>query len=154
MSTRKRLSFSTCRRYKLTDLLLAEGLITMRPCSACTSRGVLCVVSPRDERCEQCYRSRRQCDLASPWAEDGRLKKQEEELREQALAAQAEALTTEAKVARLRKQARLVEKRRQALWEREKQNIDELEVDEAVAEALEPSAEEQPQTALSPTGLF
>jgi hypothetical protein len=39
-------------------------------------------------------------------------------------------------VARLRKQARLVEKRRQALWEREKQNIDELKVDEAVAEAV------------------
>jgi hypothetical protein len=114
MPARKRLSSSTCRRHKLADLLLAEGLLTMRPCSSCTSRGVLCVVSPRDKRCEQCYRSRRQCDLASPWAEDGRLKKQEEELHEQALAAQAEALAAEAKVARLRKQARLVEKRRQA----------------------------------------
>jgi hypothetical protein len=87
MPARKRPSSSTFRRHKLADLLLAEGLLTMRPCSFCTSRGVLCVVSPRDERCEQCYRSRRQCDLASPWAEDGRLKKQEEELHEQALAA-------------------------------------------------------------------
>jgi hypothetical protein len=39
-------------------------------------------------------------------------------------------------MARLRKQARLVEKRRQALWEREKQNIKELEMNEAVAEAV------------------
>jgi hypothetical protein len=50
-------------------------------------------------------------------------------------------LAAEAKVARLRKQARLIEKRRQALWEREKQNIDELKVDEAAAKALEPFAE-------------
>jgi hypothetical protein len=57
-------------------------------------------------------------------------------------------------VARLRKQARLVEKWRQALWEREKQNIDELEVDEAAAEALESLAREQPRAALSSTGLF
>jgi hypothetical protein len=87
MPARKRLSSSICRRYKLVDLFLSEDLITIRPCFSCTSRGVLCVVSPRDERCEQCYRFRRQCDLASPWAEDGRLKKQEEEFREQALAA-------------------------------------------------------------------
>jgi hypothetical protein len=137
MPARKRLSSSTFRRYKLADLFLAEGLITIRPCSSCTSRGVLCVVSPRDERYKQCYRSRRQCDLASPWAEDGRLKKQEEELREEALAAEAKAI-------RLRKQARLVKKRRQALWEREKQNIDELKVDEATAKALKPFAEKQP----------
>jgi hypothetical protein len=39
-------------------------------------------------------------------------------------------------VARLRKQARLVEKRRQALWEREKQNIEKLKVDEAVVKAV------------------
>jgi hypothetical protein len=35
-----------------------------------------------------------------------------------------------------------VEKWRQALWEREKQNTDKLKVDEVAAEALKPFAEE------------
>jgi hypothetical protein len=109
----------------------------MRPCLSCTSQGVLCVLSHLDERCEQCYRNQRQCDLASPWAEDDRLKKKGEELREQRLEA-------ETKAARLRKQERLILKRRRALWKREGQNIDELEIDEAAAEALKPFAEEQP----------
>jgi hypothetical protein len=98
----------------------------MRPCASCTSQGVLCVLSSLDERCEQCYRYQRQCDLASPWAEDDRLEKKEKELREQALeaerrgdaareralsafaSAREEALAAEAKAARLRKQARLL----------------------------------------------
>jgi hypothetical protein len=66
MSARKRLSSSIYRRHKLADLLLAEGLITIRPYFFCTSRGVLCVISPRDKRCKQYYRFRRQYDLASP----------------------------------------------------------------------------------------
>jgi hypothetical protein len=65
MSARKRLSFNIFRRYKLADLFLAEGLIIIRPYSFYTSRGVLCVISPRDKRCEQCYRFRRQYDLAN-----------------------------------------------------------------------------------------
>jgi hypothetical protein len=101
----------------------------MRPCTSCTSQGVLCVLSPRDERCEQCYRFNRRCDLASPWAEDDRLQRKEEELREQRLEA-------EMKAARLRKQERQLQKKRKALWEREKQNVAELEVDEAAAEAV------------------
>jgi hypothetical protein len=82
------------------------------------------------------------------------LGKKKKELREQALkaerrgdaareralsafaSAREKALAAEAKAARLRKQARLLQKRRRALWEREKQNIDELEVDEAAAEAV------------------
>jgi hypothetical protein len=53
-------------------------------------------------------------------------------------------------VARLRKQARLIEKRRQALWEREKQNIDELEVNKAASAAV---AGESLVNIESPVGL-
>jgi hypothetical protein len=137
MPARKHLSSSTHRRRKLSDRILCEGVITMRPCSSCTSQGVLCVLSHLDERCEQCYRHQRQCDLASPWAEDDRLKKKGKKLREQRLEA-------ETKAARLRKQKRLLLKRRRALWKREGQNIDKLEVNKAAAEALKPFAEKQP----------
>jgi hypothetical protein len=101
------------------------------------------------------------------------LKKKEKELREQALEAERrgdaareralsafafareEALAAEARAARLRKQARLLQKRRRALWEREKQNIDELEVDEAAAEAVAQATPLAglPKPAFSPTGF-
>jgi hypothetical protein len=105
-------------------------------------------LSPRDERCEQCYRFNRRCDLASPWAEDDRLQRKEEELREQRLEA-------EMKAARLRKQERQLQKKRKALWEREKQNVDELEADEAAAEAVARSTPPAglPEPAPSPTGF-
>jgi hypothetical protein len=129
MPARKRLSTSSFRRHSIADHLLSTRSITIRPCTSCTSQGVLCVLSPRDERCEQCYRFNRRCDLASPWAEDDRFQRKEEELREQRLEA-------EIKAARLRKQERQLQKKRKALWEREKQNVDELEADEAAAEAV------------------
>jgi hypothetical protein len=122
MPARKHLSSSTLRRHKVADRILRRGVITMRPCASCTSQGVLCVLSSLDERCEQCYRYQRQCDLASPWDEDDRLEKKEKELREQALEAErqeeelrGQALKKELKAARLRKQARLLQKRRRAL---------------------------------------
>jgi hypothetical protein len=87
----------------------------MRPCTSCTSQGLLYVLSPRDERCEQCYRFRRQCDLASPWAEDDRLGRKEKELQaqeerllDQAMKAREQALEAERKAVRLRKQTRLL----------------------------------------------
>jgi len=117
----------------------------MRPCASCVSSGTLCVLSARDERCEQCYRFNRSCDLASPWAEDDRLKKKEEQLREERLKAEQAAV-------QLRKQERLVQKKRRLLWEREKQNISELEEDEAASGAA--SQVQSPlQGPRSPTGL-
>jgi hypothetical protein len=66
------------------------------------------MLSPRDERCEQYYRFQRNYNLASPWTEDDRLQAKEEELRNKRLKAEMEA-------SRLRKQERLVRKRRKAL---------------------------------------
>jgi hypothetical protein len=136
---------STLRRHKFADRILAEGFFAMRPCASCVSSGTLCVLSARDERCEQCYRFNRSCELASPWVEDDRLKRKEEQLREERLRAEQEAV-------RLRKQERLVQKKRRLLWEREKQNISELEGDEAVA-GMASRVESPSRGPTSPTGL-
>jgi hypothetical protein len=116
----------------------------MRPCAACVRLGVACVLSSLDERCEQCYRNLRSCDLASPWSEYDRLRVQEEKLRDQRLEA-------EMKAARLRKQERTLQKKRRALADREKLNIEELEVDEMLAEAS--ATVSGPEALNSPTGL-
>jgi hypothetical protein len=101
----------------------------MRPCSACVSRGLTCVVSQLDERCEQCYRNQRSCELAQPWDEFNRVLKKKKELDKQILAAEAKAI-------RLRKQRRLLQKKIKSLGNREAQNILDLEADEALDEAL------------------
>jgi hypothetical protein len=66
MPTRNRTFSSTLRRYQKADRILAEGLFSMRSYTSYTSQGLLYVLSPRDERYEQCYRFRRQYDLANP----------------------------------------------------------------------------------------
>jgi hypothetical protein len=80
MPARNRTSSSTLRRHQKADRILSEGFFSIRPYTSYTSQGLLCVLSPRDERCEQCYRFRRQCDLASPWAENDRLERKEKKL--------------------------------------------------------------------------
>jgi len=117
----------------------------MRPCSYCISVGEFCVLSTLDERCEQCYRGNRSCDLASPWAEDDRLKAKEEILREKRLRAEAEAV-------KIRKAERKLQKQRRLLWEREKQNIAELEVDELLAGAAAAPSEPAPGVPPGPAG--
>jgi hypothetical protein len=118
----------------------------MRPCAHCVASSSLCVLSEVSEKCEQCHRFNRPCDLASPWAEVHRLLKQSDDLKEKVLEAEAKAL-------RLRKQRRVILKKVRALGAREESNIEGLEMDEAVSAAFEPPAEEQPQAAPSPTGL-
>jgi hypothetical protein len=145
MPVRVRAVSSSTRRHNRADRLLAEGTFTMRPCSACVSRGLLCVVSPLDERCEQCFRNQRSCELASPWKEFDRLAKHSERL-------QTEALEAEAKASRLRKQRRLVLKKMKELDARERTNIEELETDERLADA--PPSEPLPDPgSQSPTGF-
>jgi hypothetical protein len=56
---------STFRRYRNADKLLATGVISMRPYAHCLRSSLLCVLSPSFEKCEQCYRFNRPCDLAT-----------------------------------------------------------------------------------------
>jgi hypothetical protein len=112
MPPRRYLSNSTSRRYKRADRILCAGVLTMRPCASCVSHGTLCVLSSIDERCEQCYRSQRSCELASPWSEFDKLYKEKEKIRQQRLEAKLKAV-------RLRKQKRALQKRLKALGDRE-----------------------------------
>jgi uncharacterized protein (DUF3084 family) len=106
----------------------------MRPCTSYVSHGTLCVLFSIDERCEQCYRSQRSYELASPWSEFDKLHKEKEKIRQQRLKAKLKAV-------RLRKQERALQKRLKALSDREKQNILDLEMDEATVKALKPAVE-------------
>jgi hypothetical protein len=147
MPVRVRAVSSSACRHNRADRLLAEGTFTMRPCSACVSRGLLCVVSPLDERCEQCFRNQRSCELASPWKEFDRLAKHSERL-------QIEALEAEAKASRLRKQRRLVLKKMKELDARERTNIEELEIDERLADSAPEPLSDSVQGPRSPSGFF
>jgi TolA-binding protein len=143
------LGSSTQRRHKRADFLSRTGVFTMRPCSSCTSFGVACILSAADERCEQCFRHNRVCELASRQAEAERVLRKKDELREQRWEA-------ERKVVRLRKQERLLQKRLRELSKQEEQNIEEMEADEAAADAavaaLSPRRVVSPGPT-SPTGL-
>jgi hypothetical protein len=98
------LTSSTGRRHKRADFLLTSGVLTMRAYASCTSFGVLCVLSAADERCEQCFRHNRTCELSSRQGEAKRIFKEKNKLREKRW-------EVEKQIIRLRKQERLLQKR-------------------------------------------
>jgi len=148
---------SALRRSLQADRILAHGLPAMRPCASCTSRGIACVFDPStSEKCEQCTRLHRECDLAPPGVSYDRLISQIDALDQQILSAKQKAVDAEAKAIRLRKQKRLLQKRVREAFAREEENIKELEWDELAAEIAPPSGiseSEQPPAVTSPTGL-
>jgi hypothetical protein len=118
---------STIRHSRRADRLYSQCLLAMRPCRFCVSRGLLCVVSDLSEHCEQCFRSKRSCELAPPDAEMERLLRQKKEFFDKAMEAKA-------KATRFAKQHRLVVQKLRELDRREEQNILELEIDEIMAD--------------------
>jgi hypothetical protein len=124
-----RLSFNTQRRHRFVDKILRLGTIAIRPYAFYTRLGILYITSAAYKFCEQCLRSTRSCDLTSPLAEVKRIFKKTEKL-------QAEALEAEAKAYRLRKQRRMLLKKMRELGARKEKNIENLEINEAAAEAL------------------
>jgi hypothetical protein len=121
--------FSTVRRSRKADSLQRVSSLAIRPCSFCVSRGLICSVTDAFDFCVECYRSHRRCELASPMAEVKRLASQKAKLEEQILEAEAKAL-------RLRPQKRVIQKKMRSLGDREEQNIQELELNEMLAESL------------------
>jgi hypothetical protein len=77
--------FSTIRYFRRADRLFFSFSIIMRPCRSCVSRDFLCVVSELSEHCEQCFRSKRSCELAFPDIEIERLLRQKKELFDKAM---------------------------------------------------------------------
>jgi hypothetical protein len=65
MPPRRRLTFSTFRRHQKADQILETGLLVIRPCAYYVSSSSLCVLLEISEKCEQCHRFNRLCDLAS-----------------------------------------------------------------------------------------
>jgi hypothetical protein len=118
----------------------------MRPYTAYTSRGAFYILSTISDKCEQCYRFGRSCDLASPVAEIDRLAAQEEKLRQ-------EVLETEAKAIRLKRKLKLARRRLRALGDQESLNIAELERDALLAEP-DPDSEPAPGVSPGPAGFF
>ena len=140
---------STLRRHRQADKILSIGVFAMRSCAHCVSSNSLCILSDISEKCEQCHRFNRPCDLAAPWAEVDRLLERRDKLREERLAAEAKAI-------RLRKQERQILKKVRALGSREEQNIQEMEEDEAsgIASGDAATRAQSPSRGpTSPTGL-
>jgi len=118
------------------------------------ARGVDCVTSLIDERCEQCHRFHRSCELASPWTEFDKLAKEEDKIRQERWELEMKRMEIERKTARLRRQERALRKRMRDLGNREDQNILDLEAEEAAAEAVAAAAVWSPPAGVqSPTGL-
>ena len=76
----------------------------MRPCNHCSHRSVECRVGTDSDRCVECVRLDRKCDLTISEAEWKRVRKERARLR-------AELSETLAKAARLQKQQELIESR-------------------------------------------
>jgi len=96
-------------------------------------------MSDDSDHCSACLQANRACELAPPYAEMARLDKVEDKLIAELSAAHRAAQEVDARLVRLRKQRRLVQKKRRELGARELQNIEDLETDEVLPEAvLEP----------------
>ena len=128
---------SSQRRHRFADRLLAKGTLATHPCSSCNSFNVSCTTSNLSDRCEQCSRYNRSCELAAPDTELDRLEKKDQELDEEILQLNKQAFEASAKVLRLKKQKQLIRQRMRALVDREARNIAELEIDELMAEVAD-----------------
>src|SRR5450755_1870996 len=137
---------SVHRRHRLANTIFSLGHPAMRPCAECVRRDLFCIVHESSELCEQCERFDRVCDLASPVTAIEKLARQENDILSQISLAHKVAREAEAKVARLRKQRRLLFKKMKDLGDRKAQNIFELEMEEMVAETfpLEPLSDDPP----------
>jgi len=116
-------SSSAVKRRRLSEKLRHNDSPVMRPCNHCSNRSVECRVGTGSDRCVECVRLGRKCDLAVSEAEWERVRKERARLR-------AELSETLAKAARLQKQQELIESRWEDMVRREFKDIEELEEDE------------------------
>jgi hypothetical protein len=96
------LTNSTDRRRKLADFIIFD-FSTMRPCKACTRSQVLCVTVPFSEKCEQCTRFGRSCDLTSLIPQLKRLAQEKDRILEKILEKRRVIMEADVTVFRLRK---------------------------------------------------
>ena len=89
------LGSSTSRRVRRADYIFCTGILVMRLCSACVSRGVPCVVSNVSDVCAECTCFHRFCKLAPPYAELDHTLKAKDKIEDQLVAADQELLDKE-----------------------------------------------------------
>ena len=138
-------STSTIRRHTRAEDFRRRGFVVMRACQPCTDRQQLCYFSRELNKCVDCYKFDRKCDLA-PNVQD--FDKQHDILDR----LDDEILALHQKLKRKRTERRLALKRLKELNDRESLNILELEEDEKKTEAaLSPNAALADLVALSPS---
>lgn len=136
-------SKETRRRKALIDTIELRGYDAKMYCSFCTVNGRRCIMSTSHSRCSECVRlGRSKCD-GKPEFLDGweALTKQEERLREE----EEEAM---AKILRLRKQQKFLQRRRNDMMARglrSLQELDEAEEKEREKEEAEKQKSEEAQ---------
>ena len=124
---------SSFRRRKLLKTS-GVGREVMRPCKNCAAGNRPCKVGESSDKCLECVRLGRKCDLSFSPAEYRRLKEKRDEARKAWKQACAEAAAANAKVLHLAQQYEQLEAREQEMVENEWRNIAELEEEEHLNE--------------------
>ena len=110
---------SVHRRHRLANTIFSLGHPAMRSCVKCARRDLFYIVYDFSELCEQCERFSRICNLTFPVTAIEKLARQKNDILSQISLAHKVARKAEAKVARLRKQRRLLLKKMKDLGDRE-----------------------------------
>ncbi|KAI4200177.1 MAG: hypothetical protein LQ350_004138, partial [Teloschistes chrysophthalmus] len=118
------------RRSRAASRVFRDAFVTMRPCSACASRGLSCRVNRQHLECECCYINGQKCDLAPDYAGMDKAIKEAEKLDE-------EILEIRLKLARKERQRRYWLNRLKELGDQESKNILEIEAEEILEEQPE-----------------
>jgi hypothetical protein len=144
---------SSLRRYKLFETLL-RGPLAMRPCDRCIANSLECRVDYSvSEKCAQCVRSSHTCSLTVGDTEWDNLHGSLDKIEREIQCAKESKQEIRARLLRLKRQKQALLDKRKKMFDRESQNVAELEVDEFVRANLQnPSSvgRDSPQT---PTGL-
>ena len=123
----KKVNSSRRRHNLLRKLELSET--AMRPCTRCVEGSKEYHVRPDSDKCVSCMKLERSCDLVFNDADWEKVEAELASLEEKTAAVTAEAAEAMAKLTRLQKQRRLLQRRRRDLVSQEFAIITELEED-------------------------
>jgi len=130
---------STLRRRGLLERT-GPGRAVMRPCEHCSRLQKECRVGNETDRCIECVRLGRKCDLTFSVVEWKRVKAERDRVLRELLDAHKQVQEASARATRLQNQFVFLENKEQTMVEREFRNIAELEEDER--KASEPSLDD------------
>lgn len=130
---RKRQSKKSQERAALASFIDSSGVETM-PCSWCFKRNLACRISQGSSRCGECVRRGRSCDgssvasaLTKIMSEQRRVEQEEADAEESLFVLQTQLQTAVGRLARLRRQKRVLKERGSELFRRGMRSLDEME---------------------------